>query len=129
MVDLNSTMMPLIDQVGNFFNVVKVLFGGVFGIYLATLYFRWKEYREVRAIKKIAKEIMKDLRSLAQSEGVHLEPIKVTHLQRIEGVLKKLMTEKIQSTKLAKIAKKDIKKIKEKKLFKKKKKTSSLKKK
>ena len=48
MVDLNATIIPIIGPIGTFINTVKVLVGGVFGIYLIILYIRYKEYTLLR---------------------------------------------------------------------------------
>ncbi|MFH1064128.1 MAG: hypothetical protein V1729_03545 [Candidatus Woesearchaeota archaeon] len=89
MVDLNATIFPILGPVGTFINTVKVFVGGVFGIYLILLYLRWKEYLYVRSTLS---SMRKEIRAIAEHEGVKLDPIKRHSVIRLGGAIKKLLT-------------------------------------
>ena len=69
MVELNSTVFPLLGPIGTFVNTIKVFVGGVFGVYLIILYIRWKEYRLLR---KMYRELKSDIRAIAEKQRVEL---------------------------------------------------------
>lgn len=73
MVELNSTIFPLLGPIGTVVNTVKVLIGGAFGVYLIIIYLRWKEYV---LMKRMLGEIRSDIRELASKQGVKMEPVK-----------------------------------------------------
>ncbi len=79
MVDLNATIFPILGPVGEFVTTIKVFVGGVFGIYLLLLYFRWREYIFTRGILT---SIRKDIHMLAERQGIALDPIKESHIIR-----------------------------------------------
>ena len=60
-MDINSTLLIVAEKVGVVTSVVKLMMGGVFGIYLILLFLRWKEYRELSGILR---EIRDDIRHL-----------------------------------------------------------------
>jgi hypothetical protein len=91
LVELNATIFPLLGPIGSFVNTIKVLVGGVFGIYLIILYLRWREYRTVY---RLLREIRKDIHDLAERQGVVLAPIKKTKMQEIGQKLKEKLREK-----------------------------------
>jgi len=80
LVELNSTIFPFLGPIGTFVNTIKVLVGGVFGIYLIILYLRFREYVVMR---KMLTEIRKDIRALAEKQGIEMEPIKETKMKRL----------------------------------------------
>ena len=73
MVELNSTVFPLFGPIGTLVNTVKVLIGGMFGVYLIILYLRWKEYV---VMKRMLGEIRQDIRELAVKQGFKMEAVK-----------------------------------------------------
>ncbi len=70
MVDINTTLQPLISQIEPLMKTVSVLVGGVFGLYLISLYIRWKEYL---LVSRLLKEIRRDIKAIAAKQGVKLE--------------------------------------------------------
>jgi hypothetical protein len=90
-VELNSTIFPLWGPIGTFVNAVKVLVGGVFGIYLIILYFRWREYTVMR---KMLTAIRRDIRFLAEKQGVHMEPFKTPRIIAIGEHIREKMHHK-----------------------------------
>ena len=73
MVELNSTIFPILGPIGTFVNTVKVFVGGVFGVYLIILYIRWKEYLLLR---RMYKELKSDIGAIAEKQHVTLEQVK-----------------------------------------------------
>ncbi len=73
MVELNSTLFPFLGSIDSLVNTIKVLVGGVFGIYLIILYLKWREYV---VLKKMLIDIRRDLRVIAGKQKIELEPIK-----------------------------------------------------
>jgi hypothetical protein len=73
LVELNSTIFPILGPIGTFVNTLKVFVGGVFGIYLIILYIRWREYALLR---KMYRELKRDIRAIAKKQKVELEPVK-----------------------------------------------------
>jgi hypothetical protein len=73
LVELNSTLFPFLGPIGTFINAVKVFIGGVFGIYLIILYFRVREYL---LVKKVLMGIQRDIRTLAEKQGVEMGPLR-----------------------------------------------------
>ncbi|MBW2964204.1 hypothetical protein KY363_01980 [Candidatus Woesearchaeota archaeon] len=71
MVELNQTLFPLLGPIGTVVNTVKVLIGGVFGLYLIILYFRVREYLLLR---KMFSVLQKELRMIGDKIGVDLGP-------------------------------------------------------
>lgn len=69
MVELNSTIFPILGPIGTFVNTVKVFVGGVFGVYLIILYIRWREYSLLR---RMYRELKSDLQAIAEKENVKL---------------------------------------------------------
>ena len=70
MADLNATLLPVLDPIHSVLNTVRILVGGVFGIYVIMLYFRWREYAFVR---KTLKEIRDHVRALAEKQNIDME--------------------------------------------------------
>jgi hypothetical protein len=68
---MNSTVFPLLGPIGSFVNTIKFAIGGVFGVYLIILYFRVREYIVVR---RLLLNIQKDIRILAENQGVEMPP-------------------------------------------------------
>lgn len=68
MVDINSTLPPLfepvVETIQGFVNIVQVLVGGIFGLYLILVILRW---REARQLKKVMKEVKDELKLLNRS--------------------------------------------------------------
>ncbi|MBW2972555.1 hypothetical protein KY359_05965 [Candidatus Woesearchaeota archaeon] len=85
MVELNSTIFPFLGPIGTFVNTIKVLVGGVFGIYLIILYLRFREYTVMR---KMLTEIRQDLRVIAEKQGIEMEPIKETRIKKLSEHIK-----------------------------------------
>ena len=56
---------PILEPLSNFIigimNVLKVLVGGIFGIYVILVFLRWIEYKRMT---KILKDIRKEIRDL-----------------------------------------------------------------
>lgn len=73
MVELNSTIFPILGPIGTFVNTLKVFVGGVFGIYLIILYIRWREYALLR---RMYRELKRDISAIAAKQKVELEPIR-----------------------------------------------------
>lgn len=58
MADINSTVLPVIEPIANIVNTVKLLVGGVFGLYLILAIVKIKEYFYVkRQLKKLRKSV------------------------------------------------------------------------
>ena len=91
MVELNSTIFPILGPIGTFVNTVKVFVGGVFGVYLIILYIRWQEYRLLR---RMYKELKSDIRAIAEKQKVTLEPIKPPVIVAIGHKMKQRFIEK-----------------------------------
>lgn len=84
-MELNSTIFPFLGPIGTFVNTIKVLIGGVFGIYLIILYIRFREYVVMR---KTLTEIRQDIRTLAEKQGIKMEPIKETRMKKLSEHIK-----------------------------------------
>lgn len=67
-MDINSTLpdvlLPLVDTVNYFVNIVQVLVGGLFGLYVILIILRW---REARQTKKLMKDIRDEVQNLRQT--------------------------------------------------------------
>lgn len=85
MVELNSTLLPIANQINVLVNTFKLLVGGVFGIYLILLYLRWREYLFTR--KKLT-EIHNIILLIAEKQHITL-PDKKLRIKRIGLFLKK----------------------------------------
>ncbi len=85
MVELNSTVFPFLGPIGSFVNTIKVLIGGVFGIYLIILYLRFREYVVMR---RMLTDIRNDIRELARNQGVEMAPIKEKNIKRLRHRIK-----------------------------------------
>jgi hypothetical protein len=68
-----------------------VLVGGVFGIYLIILYLKWREYI---ILKKLMSDIQKDIHTIAEHQGVELEPHEKTTVQILKEHVKKRLRDK-----------------------------------
>ncbi|MFH1848683.1 MAG: hypothetical protein ABH879_00690 [archaeon] len=67
-MDVNSTapiFLYLGEKIGFVANIIRILVGGVFGIYVIMLILRWKEYRQM---VKLMTEIRDDIRVLKNRE-------------------------------------------------------------
>lgn len=89
-MDLNTTIFPLFGQVGTLVNTIKVLIGGVFGLYLIILYLRLREYL---VVKRLLSEIHRDIRIIAEHDRIRLPPEKENRMhaitKRIKDALKR----------------------------------------
>jgi hypothetical protein len=70
MADLNATLLPVLEPIHSVLNTVRLLVGGVFGIYVIMLYFRWREYV---VMKKILKDIREHVHALTEKQGIDME--------------------------------------------------------
>ncbi len=63
MVDINSTIPPMfepiVQTIQGFVNIVQVLVGGIFGLYLILVILRW---REAQQLKRLMKEVRDEVR-------------------------------------------------------------------
>ena len=83
MTDINTTL-PLLEPLGstikNITNILSVLLGGVFGVYLLVLFLRWQEFLMIRQLKKDLnskmKRIEKKIDSLKGSAGPDMKESK-----------------------------------------------------
>jgi hypothetical protein len=87
LVELNSTLLPVVNQINVLVNTLKLLVGGVFGIYVILLYLRWREYLFTR--KKL-NEIQHTLSLIAKKQHITL-PEKQKRIKRIGLFLKKVI--------------------------------------
>lgn len=76
-MDVNATLVPVIEPLGYMINSLKVMLGGVFGIYLIVLYIRVREYHLVR---RMYRELRRDLITLGEKQGIELPPLKESKL-------------------------------------------------
>jgi uncharacterized membrane protein YgaE (UPF0421/DUF939 family) len=84
LVDINATAIPLIEPIGTIVNTVKVFVGGMFGIYIISVYLRWREYY---MMKRILTEIKQNLREIADKQGVTLSESKKTFVHKLKDKL------------------------------------------
>lgn len=103
MAELNSTLFPFLGEIGTLVNTIKVLVGGVFGIYLIILYLKWREYV---VLKKMLTDIRRDLRVMAIKQKIELEPIKEPKLVELKHYIGKIWKQKKQEHKDSLSAKK-----------------------
>ena len=90
-MDLNATIFPFLGTVGTFVNTLKVLLGGVFGVYLIILYLRWREYKFV---KQKLEEIHNDVRAIAAKSKVKLPPAKERKVAQITKKIKEAISKR-----------------------------------
>ena len=69
MVDINSTLVPLVESpvvqgLGKIFGTISVIVGGIFGLYLILVFLRWKEARDTKKLLIEIRDEIKDLKSL-----------------------------------------------------------------
>ncbi|MFC1742262.1 hypothetical protein ACFL3V_07040 [Nanoarchaeota archaeon] len=96
MVEVNSTLFPLLGPIGTAINFLKVLIGGVFGLYLVMLYLRWREYMLVKHMLTL---IRKDIRQLAEKQKVTLDPITEPKIITLGKTVKRWFTKEKTETK------------------------------
>ena len=69
MADINASLIPLAGPIASIFNTLKVIVGGVFGLYVILIIFRIKEYFFVRktltAVKKEVEELSRKVDALS----------------------------------------------------------------
>jgi hypothetical protein len=90
-LELNSTIFPILGPIGTLVNAIKVLVGGVFGIYLIMLYLRWREYVIVRGLLT---EIKQDLHTIAAHQGINLEQAGEKKGKKIMDILAEKLRQK-----------------------------------
>jgi uncharacterized membrane protein (DUF106 family) len=90
-LDLNATIFPFLGPVGTFVNTLKVLVGGVFGVYLIMLYLRLREYLFVR--KKL-EEIHNDLRAIAAHSKVRLPKANENRMAKMKKEIKEALVKR-----------------------------------
>ncbi len=98
-VDPNSTMVVVADNLGpisGFMKTLSALVGGVFGVYLILLYLRWREYH---VLKSVLIGVRRDLRVIAASKGVELEPIREPKFIQIGKYFKRKAKETVKTEK------------------------------
>ena len=98
MVEANSTIIPLLGPLGSLVNTIRVLVGGVFGIYLIILYLKWREYV---VLKKMLTDIRKDLRVIAAHQKIEMTPIREQKLVTLGKHIKKVWGDKKKEHKKA----------------------------
>ena len=91
MVELNSTIFPFLGPIGTFLNTIKVLVGGVFGVYLIILYVRIREYLLLR---KMYREMKADLCAIAEKQKVVLAPVKKSPIKVLGAQFRERMHER-----------------------------------
>ena len=63
-LDINATipvLQPMINTINYLVNIIQLMVGGIFGIYIILVVLRW---RESRKINKILEEIRDDIKAL-----------------------------------------------------------------
>jgi len=110
LVDLNTTIFPILGPIGSLINTLKVLVGGVFGVYLIILYLKWREYV---VLKKMLTDIRKDLRVIASHQRIEMDPIKDRPLVTFGKYVKHKVKEK-KEERAVKRTRKKVKKAKSK---------------
>jgi len=91
LLEVNSTVLTLLGPIDTVVNTLKVLVGGVFGIYLLILYFKWREYVVLR---KLMSDMQKDIHTIAEHQGIKLAPHAPTTVQKIKEHVKKRLRDK-----------------------------------
>ncbi|NQU78193.1 hypothetical protein HQ545_00320 [Candidatus Woesearchaeota archaeon] len=91
MTDPNATLFPLLSPISSIISTLKVLVGGVFGLYLIILVLKWREYV---VMKHTLGSMQKDIRKIAEAQGVELEPLKEKKIFAIGQKIKKKIKSK-----------------------------------
>jgi hypothetical protein len=91
LLEVNSTVLTLLGPIDTFVNSLKVLVGGVFGIYLIILYLRWKEYA---VMKRLISDMQRDIHTIAEHQGIKLDPHPKTRMQSFKEHVKSKLRDK-----------------------------------
>ena len=77
-LDINASiqyLVPIANGVGWIVNSLKILLGGMFGLYVIMLFLRWKELREMKSNNTELKKMHMEMQQM------HREFRKTVHMQ------------------------------------------------
>ena len=88
----------------NLVSTVKVLVGGVFGLYLIVLFLKWREYQ---VLKATIQGMRGDIRYIAKKQGIKFENVisaeKPSIIKRIKNKIKRSKNQKITNQNIKKL--------------------------
>ena len=90
-IDINQTIPffdPLVNTIGMFVGTIRLLVGGIFGLYLILVYLRWREYR---ILTRLMREMRNEMAALNQKLGVTPKKVRDSRFEKkIQKIEKKL---------------------------------------